>query len=210
MALARAIVRRPRLFLMDEPLSNLDAKLRVSMRAELKHMHYEMGVTTIYVTHDQMEAMTLASRIVVMNQGRIAQVDTPEKIYSEPADLFVAGFIGSPSMNLVSGRIEGGRFVAPGIDLPIDAPDRATVVLGICPEDLHLADPETAPIKAPIFALELTGEATLVTLRADPTHLCARGPADFRAATDTLCGLAPRKGGRISLFDPETGKRLPV
>jgi multiple sugar transport system ATP-binding protein len=208
-ALARAIVRRPQLFLMDEPLSNLDAKLRVTMRAELKHMHYEMGVTTVYVTHDQMEAMTLASRIVVMNKGRIVQLDTPERIYSEPADLFVADFIGSPSMNLIHGQIAGGQFVAEGIALPVSAPDRAAVVLGIRPEDLHLADPTTSPIKAPIFALELTGEATLVTLRAGSTQICARGPADFRAATDTLCGLAPRPGGRIHLFDPQSGLRLP-
>lgn len=207
-ALARAIVRRPKLFLMDEPLSNLDAKLRVTMRAELKHMHFEMGVTTVYVTHDQMEAMTLASRIVVMNQGRIVQLDTPEKIYSEPADLFVAGFIGSPSMNLVHGRIANGRFLAPGIDLPLNAPDRTAIVLGIRPEDLELTEPVSAPIVAPIFALELTGEATLVTLRSGTAQICARGPADFRAMPDTPCGLAPRKGGRIHLFDPETGKRL--
>ena len=207
-ALARAIVRRPKLFLLDEPLSNLDAKLRVTMRAELKHLHYELGVTTVYVTHDQMEAMTLASRIVVMNQGRIVQIDTPERVYSEPADLFVAGFIGSPSMNLVTGRIEQGRFKAPGIDLPVPATDRDTVVLGIRPEDLELADPATAPIAAPVYALELTGEATLVTLRDGTTNICARGPAEFRAAPETPCGLRPRANGRLHLFDPTTGARL--
>ena len=104
-ALARAIVRTPKIFLMDEPLSNLDAKLRVTMRAELKHLHHELGVTTIYVTHDQMEAMTLATRIAVMREGRIVQLDSPKKIYSEPIDLFVAGFIGSPSMNLIEGDV---------------------------------------------------------------------------------------------------------
>ena len=103
-ALARSLVRTPRVFLMDEPLSNLDAKLRVTMRAELKHLHHELRITTIYVTHDQMEAMTLATRIAVMNKGVIQQLAPPEAIYNDPANLFVAGFIGSPSMNLVRRR----------------------------------------------------------------------------------------------------------
>ena len=136
-ALARAIVRTPKIFLMDEPLSNLDAKLRVTMRAELKHLHHELGVTTVYVTHDQMEAMTLASRVAVMREGRIVQLDTPKKIYSEPADLFVAGFIGSPPMNLIEGSIADGRFVAPGLSVPVPVADRDNVVLGIRPEDLR-------------------------------------------------------------------------
>ena len=109
------------MFLMDEPLSNLDAKLRVTMRAELKHLHHELGVTTVYVTHDQMEAMTLATRVAVMREGRIVQLDTPKKIYAEPADLFVAGFIGSPSMNLIDGTVTGGVFRAEGIEVPCQA-----------------------------------------------------------------------------------------
>ena len=208
-ALARAIVRTPRIFLMDEPLSNLDAKLRVSMRAELKHLHHELGVTTIYVTHDQMEAMTLASRVAVMREGRIVQLDTPKRIYSEPADLFVAGFIGSPSMNLIEGVVRGGRFEAPGVSIPVGVTDRDGVTLGVRPEDLGLADPSAdAPIQARIYALELTGEATLVTLRNGSSSVCAKGPADFEAEIDAPCALAPQPGARIHLFDTGSGRRL--
>ena len=207
-ALARAIVRTPKLFLMDEPLSNLDAKLRVTMRAEIKHLHYELGVTTVYVTHDQMEAMTLATRIAVLNHGRIVQLYTPEKIYSEPADLFVAGFIGSPAMNLIQGRIEAGRFSAPGIDLPVGGPDRGDVMLGVRPEDLTITDASGAPISASLYALELTGDATLVTLRQMNMTICARGSAEFRNQPGTPIGLALRAGGRLHLFDPHTGLRL--
>jgi multiple sugar transport system ATP-binding protein len=207
-ALARAIVRTPKIFLMDEPLSNLDAKLRVSMRAELKHLHHELGVTTVYVTHDQMEAMTLASRVAVMREGRIVQLDTPKKIYSEPADLFVAGFIGSPSMNLIEGHIAGGSFEAPGVSLAVEAAERGNVVLGIRPEDLELTTAEAPPIHGALYALELTGEATLVTLRNGPTSICARGPAEFEAEIDAPIALAPRPGARIHLFDKTTGQRI--
>ena len=207
-ALARAIVRTPKIFLMDEPLSNLDAKLRVTMRAELKHLHHELGVTTVFVTHDQMEAMTLATRIAVMREGQIVQLDTPKKIYSEPADLFVAGFIGSPSMNLIEGHITGGQFEAPGVTMPVAVAQRGNVVLGIRPEDLELTTTETPPIRGKLYALELTGEATLVTLREGSTSICARGPAEFEAAIDTPCALAPRPGARIHLFDKTTGQRI--
>lgn len=207
-ALARAIVRTPKIFLMDEPLSNLDAKLRVTMRAELKHLHHELGVTTVYVTHDQMEAMTLASRVAVMREGRIVQLDTPKKIYAEPADLFVAGFIGSPSMNLVDGAVKGGVFRAEGIEIKVSLPNRDGVVLGIRPEDLELAIGDSTPINGQLYALELTGDSTLVTLRAGQTMVCARGPADFEAEIDAPCNLTPKPGSRIHLFDRETGQRL--
>ena len=207
-ALARAIVRTPKIFLMDEPLSNLDAKLRVTMRAELKHLHHELGVTTVYVTHDQMEAMTLASRVAVMREGRIVQLDTPKKIYAEPADLFVAGFIGSPSMNLVDGTVSGGVFRAEGIEIAVALPDRDGVVLGIRPEDLELASDPSAPIGGRLYALELTGDSTLVTLRAGPTMVCARGHADFEAEIDAPCHLTPKPGARIHLFDRASGQRL--
>ncbi len=114
MALARAIVRTPKVFLMDEPLSNLDAKLRVQMRAELKHLQHELQVTTIYVTHDQIEAMTLAHRVAVMNKGVIEQLGTPSQIYNDPRTLFVAGFIGSPPMNLIDGEVKDGVFTGRG------------------------------------------------------------------------------------------------
>lgn len=207
-ALARAIVRTPKIFLMDEPLSNLDAKLRVTMRAELKHLHHELGVTTVYVTHDQMEAMTLASRIAIMREGRIVQLDTPKRIYSEPADLFVAGFIGSPSMNLIDGAVSGGVFRAEGVEIPVSLSDRDGVVLGIRPEELTITDDAQAPIGGKLYALELTGDSTLVTLRAGRTSVCARGAADFEAAIDAPCRLAPNPGARFHLFDRASGQRL--
>ena len=207
-ALARAIVRTPSIFLMDEPLSNLDAKLRVTMRAELKHLHHELGVTTVYVTHDQMEAMTLASRVAVMREGRIVQLDTPKKIYAEPADLFVAGFIGSPSMNLIDGVVKGGVFRADGVEVPVDLADRDGVVLGIRPEELEITQDAMAAITGKLFALELTGESTLVTLRNGPSSVCARGHADFEADINSPCHLAPKDGARTHLFDRATGERL--
>jgi len=206
-ALARAIVRTPSIFLMDEPLSNLDAKLRVSMRAELKHLHHELGVTTVYVTHDQMEAMTLASRIAVMRDGRIVQLDTPKKIYSEPADLFVAGFIGSPAMNLIDGVVRDGVFKAPGVSMPINHADQEDVVLGVRPEDLEITQ-GGGVVDGKIFALELTGEATLVTLREGASTICARGHADFEADINSPCELTLRHGARLHLFDKATGRRL--
>lgn len=207
-ALARAIVRTPSIFLMDEPLSNLDAKLRVTMRAELKHLHHELGVTTVYVTHDQMEAMTLASRVAVMRDGKIVQLDTPKKIYAEPADLFVAGFIGSPSMNLIDGTIKDGVFRAEGVELPVSLADRDRVVLGIRPEELDITQDAGAAISGKLYALELTGESTLVTLRNGPSSVCARGHADFEADINSPCHLKPKNGARIHLFDRKTGDRL--
>ena len=142
-AMGRAIVREPLAFLMDEPLSNLDAKLRVGMRAELSRLHSRLGVTTVYVTHDQVEAMTLGDRVAVMNKGRIQQVDTPQRLYHEPADMFVASFMGSRSMNLVDAEIVDGRVWFAGFGIPL-APERrpagmdaGRVVLGIRPQDLH-------------------------------------------------------------------------
>ena len=207
-ALARAIVRTPKIFLMDEPLSNLDAKLRVTMRAELKHLHHELGVTTVYVTHDQMEAMTLATRVAVMREGKIVQLDTPKKIYAEPADLFVAGFIGSPSMNLIDGTVKGGVFRADGVEVPVDLADRDGVVLGIRPEELEISSDAAAAISGKLYALELTGESTLVTLRNGPTSVCARGHADFEADINSPCHLAPKEGARFHLFDRVSGERL--
>ena len=127
-ALARALVRDPKIFLLDEPLSNLDAKLRVAMRAEIKHLQRNLGVTMIYVTHDQIEAMTLADRVVLLNDGEIQQIGTPDDIYDDPDNLFVAGFIGSPPMNFIEGRREGDRFTATGVAVPCDHGDGANFV----------------------------------------------------------------------------------
>jgi multiple sugar transport system ATP-binding protein len=208
-ALARAIVRRPTVFLMDEPLSNLDAKLRVSTRAEIKHLQYELGVTTIYVTHDQIEAMTLAHRVAVMSQGEIRQLDTPEAIYDRPADLFVAGFIGSPPMNLVPGEHAGGVFTAPGsLRAETRVPRHAgRAVLGIRPEDVTVAPAGGGSLDARVYAVELTGEAVLVTAIAGEARLIAKADRAWRAEIGATIGLAldPR---RLHLFDAETTKRL--
>jgi len=148
-AMGRAIARRPRVFLMDEPLSNLDAKLRVSMRAELERLHRQLGVTTIYVTHDQVEAMTLGQRAAVMRAGRIQQVDAPQRLYSHPANAFVAAFIGSPPMNFAVGEMDGGRLRFGGFELAIPEQLRPPVrdgegfLVGVRPEDLR--EPDRAP-----------------------------------------------------------------
>ncbi len=210
-ALARAIVRQPAVFLMDEPLSNLDAKLRVSMRAHLKHLHHELGVTTIYVTHDQIEAMTLADRVVVMSKAQIQQIGTPEAIYNDPANLFVAGFIGSPPMNLIEGELKAGCFVAPGISIAgFGGLTQVGVVLGVRPEDLSLAETDTAGaagVLGPVFSVELTGEATQVTVRAGKHLVVARTPKAFRVAIDSPLALSTQ-AERCFLFDAASTQRI--
>jgi ABC-type sugar transport system ATPase subunit len=136
-AMGRALVREPKAFLLDEPLSNLDAKLRVQMRAELKRIHQRLGITTIYVTHDQVEAMTLGDRIVVMSNGRVQQIGKPQDVYRRPKNLFVAGFIGSPPMNLLRGHCTDGRIRLGELELPWSGPDAAEVAVGLRPEDLR-------------------------------------------------------------------------
>ena len=207
-ALARAIVRTPSVFLMDEPLSNLDAKLRVTMRAEIKHLQAELGITTIYVTHDQIEAMTLAHRVAVMRNGVVQQIAPPAEVYDHPANLFVAGFIGSPPMNLIPGALVDGTFTAPGVRLPgAGTGTREGLVLGIRPENLVLANPGEGHVDGTVFTTELTGEAVLVTAQVGSTRVIARaergfavpdnGPVSFRA-----------DARRLHLFDAESGLRL--
>src|SRR5881409_625098 len=135
-AMGRALVREPKAFLLDEPLSNLDAKLRVQMRAELKRIHQRLGITTVYVTHDQVEAMTLGDRIVVMSGGKALQIGRPQDVYRRPANLFVAGFIGSPPMNLLRGRAADGKLVVGDLTLPWEAATPPDVAVGLRPEDL--------------------------------------------------------------------------
>ena len=208
-ALARAIVREPNVFLMDEPLSNLDAKLRVSTRAQIKNLQHELKVTTIYVTHDQIEAMTLADRVVVMNRGVVQQVGTPIEIYDAPANVFVAGFIGSPAMNLVEGRLANGVFEAPGIRVAGPGAGRSgDVVLGFRAEDAHVAEgDEEGELAAPIYSIELLGDATMVTVRAGGAFCAVKARKDFRAE------IGDRIRFRIApeichLFDRETGSRI--
>ncbi|MEZ5666966.1 MAG: ABC transporter ATP-binding protein [Alphaproteobacteria bacterium] len=206
-ALARAIVRRPSIFLMDEPLSNLDAKLRGFMRAELKHMQHELGTTTIYVTHDQIEAMTLAHRVAIMNHGVLQQLGTPREVYNNPANMFVAGFMGSPPMNFVRGRVGDGRFTAPGIDLPVHGSWAGQAVLGFRPEDAVVVSAAEGTFAARVYAAELTGDVTLVTVALGEDHLAIKMPKEFEVGFDSDVGIGLNMD-HCFLFDADSGERL--
>lgn len=208
-ALARAIVRTPKVFLMDEPLSNLDAKLRVSMRAELKHLSRELQITTVYVTHDQIEAMTLADRVAVMKNGIIQQLGTPDEIYNDPANLFVAGFIGSPAMNLINGSVAGGMFVTTGGTrlVPVPGPDRAQAILGVRADDMQVHEPGQGDIDVRIYAFENTGESTLLTVQWGKQRVIARGDRHLRKDQDDIVGISLNQE-HLYLYDPETENRI--
>jgi multiple sugar transport system ATP-binding protein len=217
-ALARAIVRQPKAFLMDEPLSNLDAKLRLQMRGELKHLQQQLATTTVYVTHDQAEAMTLGHRVAVMNQGKLQQFDTPLRIYNRPANRFVAEFVGSPGMNFIDGKVDlaARAFVAEGVRLNLEESaltllresKASSVTLGIRPEDVRvsLTADETA-IPAKVFVTELMGSETLVVAEPPRQRIVARAAADFRAKPDSSLWIQfdTRKA---HFFDSKTGLRL--
>jgi multiple sugar transport system ATP-binding protein len=236
-AMGRAIVREPKAFLMDEPLSNLDAKLRVGVRASLAQLHARLGVTTVYVTHDQTEAMTLGQRVAVMRDGRILQVDAPQTLYREPVDVFVAAFIGTPAMNLVEARLDGDDVVFGQFRVPLDPRRRPSaggrdVVLGIRPEsfeDAAFAPPEIPRIEVEVEVLEELGsdahlffhvDAPRMTSEAleaseDDATLLVEEKALFNARVDPRTKAAI--GARLSLavdparfhfFAPETGKSL--
>jgi multiple sugar transport system ATP-binding protein len=207
-ALGRALIRRPNLFLMDEPLSNLDAKLRVQMRGELKHLQHALKTTTIYVTHDQIEAMTLATRVAVMNKGVMQQLATPKEIYDNPANLFVAGFIGSPSMNFLKGDVTGGVFANKGARITgLRLRDAAEATLGVRPEDLSVCSEPDGQIGGEVFSLELTGDSSLLTLQVDGTHVRARVDKDFTAEIGAKVGLTANPA-RCYLFDTRTEARI--
>lgn len=207
-ALARAIVRQPTVFLMDEPLSNLDAKLRVSTRAQIKNLQHELKVTTVYVTHDQIEAMTLADRVVVMNKGAFQQVGTPTEIYDRPANTFVAGFIGSPAMNLIDGELSAGVFSAEHVRIEGLLRDfNGPVTLGFRAEDAGIGAKEKAQACAPIYSVELLGEATMVTIRAGHALLAVKAPKEFRAEIGDPVGFIVRPEV-CHLFDRSTGARI--
>ena len=208
-AWARSIVRRPKVFLMDEPLSNLDAKLRVSMRAELKHLSRELKITTIYVTHDQIEAMSLADRVAVMRDGVIQQLGTPDEIYNDPANMFVAGFIGSPAMNLVSGSIRGGIFTSDDNTalVAVDSKDRDVVVLGARADDIDITEAGDGDLDVPIYSFENTGENTLLTVQLGAQRIIARGERHLRKDQGDRIGIRLNPG-HIYLFDAETGIRI--
>ena len=216
-ALARAIIREPRAYLMDEPLSNLDARLRVQMRAELKRLQQQLGTTTIYVTHDQAEAMTLAHRVAVMRKGRLQQFDSPLQIYNQPANRFVAEFVGSPSMNFIKGTLdmERGAFVRDEIVVKLTEAQTqrlrnhsSEVLLGIRPEHISILDGSSAnEINATVYVTELMGNETLVFVSAGGQRLIARAPAEFRAAVESRLSLRIAVE-KAHFFDPKTEERI--
>jgi multiple sugar transport system ATP-binding protein len=206
-ALARAIVREPNVFLMDEPLSNLDAKLRVSTRAQIKNLSHELAVTTIYVTHDQIEAMTLADRVVVMQKGVVQQVGSPTEIYDRPANAFVASFIGNPAMNLVDGTLTDGVFETENTRIEgLDAPD-GKVTLGFRAEDATLAPEGQGQIRSPIYTLELLGDATMVSVRINHALVAVKASKTFRAEIDDMVSINVPPD-ICHVFDTQTGQRV--
>ncbi|MEQ8965035.1 MAG: sn-glycerol-3-phosphate ABC transporter ATP-binding protein UgpC [Azospirillaceae bacterium] len=210
-ALARAIVREPRLFLMDEPLSNLDAKLRTAMRAQLKHLQRELAITTIYVTHDQVEAMTLADRIVILRDGKLQQIGSPLEVYDRPANVFIAGFIGNPPMNLLEGTLADGRFSSEGIDalaLPGALPGArdGRVVVGARPDHVALTAPEEGDIRGTVYAVEQLGEGALVTVEAGPHRLVVSAARNTPVREDEAVGLSLEREA-LHFFDGDTGER---
>jgi multiple sugar transport system ATP-binding protein len=207
-ALARAIVRHPRVFLMDEPLSNLDAKLRLTMRAQLKHIQKKLQTTTIYVTHDQIEAMTLADRVAIMDKGKIQQLGTPDEVYNDPANVFVAGFIGSPPMNLIQGSLENGTFVAPDTRVPkAGKGSKAKVTLGIRPEDVSVSKTNSGHLNSKVYSIEPTGDQTLLAVEQGGKLIVARADRNYRQSIDTPVSLN-FDTDRVYLFDTETGQRI--
>ena len=206
-ALARAVVREPNVFLMDEPLSNLDAKLRVSTRAQIKNLSHELKTTTIYVTHDQIEAMTLADRVVVMNKGMVQQVGTPTEIYDMPANTFVAGFIGSPAMNLIDGDLQDGTFTTDMISISGLRTDvSGSVTLGFRAEDAQVSN-GNAQANSAVYSLELLGEATMVTMRAGGTILSVKSGKDYRIKIGEAVS-ATISADICHLFDRTSGERM--
>jgi multiple sugar transport system ATP-binding protein len=236
-AMGRAIVREPAAFLMDEPLSNLDAKLRVDMRAQLAHLHAELQVTTVYVTHDQVEAMTLGQRVAVMRDGKFQQVDSPQNLYRLPRNLFVAAFIGSPPMNLVEAEITDGQVEFAGVRLPLPPGDirPGRVILGIRPQEFSLAedDPELPSMTVEPAVVEELGSETHAIFPIDApsvdseeirattdegdssvllaSHRRALFTASLPEGTQVVIGEPLRLAlnpARLHFFDPETGARL--
>ena len=207
-ALGRSLVRNPKLFLMDEPLSNLDASLRLEMRSEIKHLHEELGTTIIYVTHDQIEAMTLATRIVLMNKGIIEQVGTPKELYSAPKNIFVGSFIGSPPMNFIPGKIKNGTFNSDQIQsFNVSINTEADVILGIRPDDLHIGDNNSYDFKAELYASEFLGEGYLITFNLGNSKLLLKSQKNIEFKTKERIPILIDKN-KFLLFDYNSKKRI--
>jgi multiple sugar transport system ATP-binding protein len=207
-ALARSIVRKPKVFLMDEPLSNLDAKLRVAMRAEIKHLAYELQVTTIYVTHDQVEAMTLANRVAIMKDGVIMQLAPPDVIYSDPVNLYVAGFIGSPAMNLLdviahTADVETEN----GLRISVVPPRHGPLTLGLRAEDMQLTSGPDAAFTAEVYAFELLGDATMITFKFGTQSIAVKGDKNIRLKFGDHVGVR-FDASDLYWFDPASGERI--
>jgi ABC-type sugar transport system ATPase subunit len=205
-AVGRAIIRSPRLFLFDEPLSNLDAKLRAEMRAEIVRLHEQFEITTVYVTHDQAEAMTMGSRICVLDAGRIQQIGTPMEVFSRPANRFVASFIGSPAMNLITGRVEAGRFRVGDLSLPCDAvPDGHEVVLGVRPHEIGSG----GAFSLPLACSEELGSQTHLHCRLGEERLLVtrEGHVSLAIGDAVAVSFDP---DRLHWFDVREGRRLEV
>jgi sn-glycerol 3-phosphate transport system ATP-binding protein len=219
-AMGRALVRRPQAFLLDEPLSNLDAKLRTQVRGDLKRLHREVPVTSIYVTHDQVEAMTLGDRICVMSAGEVQQVGTTDDIYNHPANTFVASFMGSPPMNLVPAVVQAGELRVAGATLArVSSPDRP-VTLGVRPEDLQVGGPQSrASIPALVDLCEPLGSHVLMHVLVDagqgapdggpPTPMIVQAPPGTVFDSGSRIGLTVAPG-KLYLFDSETGAADPA
>jgi multiple sugar transport system ATP-binding protein len=208
-AMGRAIVRDPQVFLFDEPLSNLDAKLRVAMRAEIKELHQRLKTTTVYVTHDQIEAMTMADKIVVMHDGIVEQMGAPLELYDRPNNLFVAGFIGSPAMNFVNGKVEGGRFHADGgMYLPLKSAPAASegrpAVYGTRPEHFRL-DESGVPVE--VVVVEPSGSETQIVVRGGGQEMVCVFRDRFLPNPGETIRINPDPN-LVHLFDAETGQRL--
>ena len=207
-ALARAIIRQPSVFLMDEPLSNLDAKLRGHMRAQLKHMQKSMGITTIYVTHDQIEAMTLAHRVAILEKGVLQQLATPAEIYNNPANLFVAQFIGSPPMNVVHGSLNGAQFITNGVSIETSVSvqvDKA--IMGIRPEDCSIAPSGEGTLSGKIYTNELIGDHALVTVDWGDDQISVKAPKDFTGEQGDEVGVIINPNS-LFVFDESNGQRM--
>ncbi len=207
-ALARSIVRKPKVFLMDEPLSNLDAKLRVAMRAEIKHLAYELQVTTIYVTHDQVEAMTLANRVAIMKDGVIMQLASPEEIYSNPVNLYVAGFIGSPAMNLLDVFAHVGYVeTANGLRISVVPPRQGPLTMGLRAEDMQLTTGSDAVFTAEVYAFELLGDATMITFKFGSQSIAVKGDKNLRLKFGDQVGVR-FDAAHLYWFDNASGERI--
>ena len=218
-ALGRAIVREPSVFLMDEPLSNLDAKLRVQTRAEIARLHQRLGTTTVYVTHDQVEAMTMGDRIAVMRDGLLQQIGSPQELYDHPVNIFVAGFIGSPSMNFATATAAGKDLVLGGVKLELSGqqaraadsrPEGANVLIGFRPEHIELANgqgSDAVRFPAKVDVVEYLGNEELIHAQTEGNEIVALLPSDKKVAVgDTVNFTVPMD--KLHIFDPESEKTL--